>query len=304
MARKKSSPAKRKPAKAVKKKTAKSTIAKRTVSKTSVAKTSAAKPVKKTTSFITLFDMKIEVERRGKGRPLVLIPGEEALEADMPFIDELARKFEVIIPWMPGFGRSERPDWLENMDDVAYVFLDLLDKLKLKDVTLVGFSLGGWIAAEMAVKCTGRVACLILIGPLGIKVGDRETRDIPDIFALHPDEVVRLQYHDAVGARVDHATLSDDRLTVIARNREATALYAWEPYFHDPKLRRRLHRITVPTLLLWGAEDRFVTADYYGAAYRDAIPGARLDTIAGAGHFPHLEQPAAVAERVRAFALP
>ena len=92
-------------------------------------------------------------------------------------------------------------------------------------------------------------------------------------------------------------------MTVIARNREATALYAWEPYFHDPKLRRRLHRITVPTLLLWGADDRFVAADYYGAAYRDAIPGAGLETIPGAGHFPHLEQPEALAERVRAFAL-
>src|SRR6267378_3195146 len=125
----------------------------------------------------------------------------------------------------------------------------------------------------------------------------------PDIFALHPDEVLRLQYHDPARARLDHAALADDRLTVIARNREATALYAWEPYFHDPKLRRRLHRITVPTLLLWGADDRFVTADYYGAAYRDAIPGARLETIAGAGHFPHLEQPEALAERVRAFAL-
>jgi pimeloyl-ACP methyl ester carboxylesterase len=92
-------------------------------------------------------------------------------------------------------------------------------------------------------------------------------------------------------------------LTVIARNREATAFYAWEPYFHDPKLRARLHRITVPTLLLWGADDRFVAANYYGAAYQEAIPGAGLETIPRAGHFPHLEQPEALVERVRAFAL-
>jgi pimeloyl-ACP methyl ester carboxylesterase len=147
------------------------------------------------------------------------------------------------------------------------------------------------------------VARLILVAPLGIKVGDRETRDIPDIWALHPDEVLRLQYHDPARARLDPAALSDDRLTVVARNREATVLYAWEPYFHDPKLRGRLHRIAVPTLLLWGADDRFVAADSYGAAYRAAIPGAGFETIAGAGHFPHLEQPDAVAERVRAFAL-
>ena len=139
------------------------------------------------------------------------------------------------------------------------------------------------------------------MAPLGIKVGDRETRDIPDIFALPPDEVARLQYRDPARAAVDHTKLSDDQLTVIARNREATALYAWEPYFHNPKLRQRLHRITPPTLLLWGADDRFVTAAYYGAAYRSAIPGARFETIDGAGHFLYIEELAVFVERVRGF---
>ena len=85
---------------------------------------------------------------------------------------------------------------------------------------------------------------------------------------------------------------------MIARNREATALYGWDPYLHDPKLKHRLHRIDVPTLLLWGADDRFVTPGSYGAAYQSLISGARLDTITGAGHFPHLERPDAFAERV------
>ena len=165
----------------------------------------------------------------------------------------------------------------------------------------MGASFGGWIAAEMAVKCTERIGRLVLVAPLGIKVGDRETRDIPDIFALPPDEVFRLQYRDVARAAVDYTKLSDDDLAVIARNREATAVYAWEPYFHNPKLRQRLHRITVPTLVLWGADDRFVTADYYGAAYRDAIPGASLDRVERAGHFPHLEQPEALVERLRGF---
>jgi pimeloyl-ACP methyl ester carboxylesterase len=168
-------------------------------------------------------------------------------------------------------------------------------------VTLIGFSLGGWVMAEMAVKSTERLAGLILVAPLGIKVGDRETRDIPDIFALAADEVARLQYHDPGRAVVDYTALSDDALTVIARNREATALYGWEPYFHNPKLRQRLHRINVPTLLLWGASDRFVTPGYYGAAYRDAVPGARLQVIERAGHFPHLEQSEALVGRVRKF---
>ena len=138
-------------------------------------------------------------------------------------------------------------------------------------------------------------------GPIVMGILARETRDIPDIFALHPQEVTALQYRDPGRFTLDHAKLSDEQLTAIARSREATALYAWEPYFHNPKLRARLRRITSPTLLLWGADDRFVTAEYYGAAYRDAIPGARLETIPGAGHFPHLEEPEALVARVRGF---
>ena len=252
---------------------------------------------------MTVGDVRLEVVERGHGRPILWLHGEEGLDPEAPVLQALAAHARVVAPSHPGYGHSPEIGRIDTVDDLAYLYLDLLAQLDVRDAVVVGCSLGGWIAAELAVKCTGRVARLVLIGPLGIKVGDRETRDIPDIFALHPDEVLRIQYHDAVGARVDHARLSDDRLTVIARNREATALYAWEPYFHDPKLRGRLHRITVPTLLVWGAEDRFVAADYYGAAYRDAIPGARLETIAGAGHFPHREQPAVVAERIRAFAL-
>lgn len=282
MAPTKSSPAKRKPAKAASKVTAKK--------KTSSTKSVAAKPVRKTTSFVTLFDMKIEVERRGKGRPLVLIPGEEALEADMPFIDELARSFEVIIPWMPGFGRSERPDWVENMDDVAYVFLDLLDKLKLKDVTLVGFSLGGWIAAEMAIKNTTRIKKLVLVDAYGIKIGDKYARDIADIWFLAPEKVLEIKYVDTKHGTFDYPSMPDAKLEVIARNRETTARLCWEPYMHHPRLRRRLHRIDVPTLVLWGEKDGIVNTAY-GKAYAKAIPGAKFVAIPKAAHFPHVEAP-------------
>lgn len=282
MARTNSSPAKRKPAKAASKIAAKK--------KTSSTKSVAAKPVRKATSFVTLFDMKIEVERRGKGRPLVLIPGEEALEAEMPFIDELARKYEVIIPWMPGFGRSERPDWVENMDDVAYVFLDLLDKLKLKDVTLVGFSLGGWIAAEMAIKNTARIKKLVLVDAYGIKIGDKYARDIADIWFLAPEKVLELKYVDTKHGTFDYPSMPDAKLEVIARNRETTARLCWEPYMHHPRLRRRLHRIGVPTLVLWGEKDGIVNTAY-GKAYAKAIPGAKFVAIPKAAHFPHVEAP-------------
>jgi pimeloyl-ACP methyl ester carboxylesterase len=250
---------------------------------------------------LTVRGVRLEIVERGRGRPILWLHGEEGPAPLAPFLDLLAAHGRVLAPSHPGFGRSPDADRIDTIDDLAYLYLDLLAAQDARDVVVIGASLGGWIAAEMAVKCTERLAALVLVAPLGIKVGDRETRDIPDVFALHPDEVRRLQYADPSRAAVDYATLSDDELTVIARNREATALYAWEPYFHDPKLPQRLHRITVPTLFVWGAADRFVAADYYGAAYRAAVPGARLETVAGAGHFPHLEQPETLVARIRAF---
>ena len=252
-------------------------------------------------SPLTVCGVLLEVVERGRGRTILWLHGEEGPHPGAPVLDLLAAHGHVLAPSHPGFGHSPDAPAIDTVDDLAYLYLDLLADQGRRDVVVIGCSLGGWIAAEMAVRSTERLARLVLVGPLGIKVGDRETRDIPDIFALHPEEVGSLLYHDPERARVDYTRLSDDQLTVIARNREATALYAWEPYFHNPKLPQRLHRITVPTLLLWGADDRFVTAGSYGAAYRDAIPGARLQTIDRAGHFPHLEAPDALVARIRTF---
>jgi len=250
---------------------------------------------------LTIHGVQLEVFDCGQGRPMLVLHEEDGLTLRAPFLSSLAAYGRVIAPAHPGFGHSPDSAWIDTVDDLSYLYLDLFAELNLRDVVVVGCSLGGWIAAEMAVKSTERIAKLILVAPVGIKVGDRETRDIPDIFALSPAEVTRLKYHDPTRAAVDYPTLSDDELTVIARNREATALYAWEPYFHNPKLRQRLHRIHIPTLLLWGANDRFVTPGYYGAAYQKAIPGATLEIVDEAGHLPHIEQPEACVERVRAF---
>ena len=251
--------------------------------------------------WLSVHGVTLEVLERGQGRPILWLHGEDGLDPSAPFVDLLAAHGRVVAPSHPGFGHSPDANNIDSVDDLAYLYLDLLAERNLRDVIVVGSSLGGWIAAEMAVKSSERFSGLVLVAPLGIKVGDRETRDIPDIFALPPDEVTRLQYRDPARAALDPAKLSDDELTVIARNREATALYAWEPYFHNPKLKRWLHRISVPTLMLWGADDRFVTAAYYGAAFRAAIPGAKFETIDGAGHFPHIEEPRAFTERVRGF---
>lgn len=250
---------------------------------------------------LTLHGVQFDVYEQGQGRPILVLHGEDGPCPQAPFFSLLANHGRVILPTHPGFGHAPDVADIDTVDDLAYLYLDLLDEYDLRDVVVIGCSLGGWIAAEMAVKSTAHISRLVLVAPLGIKVGGRETRDIPDIFALPPEEVVRLQYHDPTQAAVDYTSLSDDELLVIARNREATALYAWEPYFHNPKLRQRLHRIAIPTLLVWGASDRFVTSGYYGTAYRDAIPNVQLVVIDRAGHWPHVEQPEAVVERAGAF---
>jgi pimeloyl-ACP methyl ester carboxylesterase len=158
----------------------------------------------------------------------------------------LARQFEVLAPSHPGFGRSDLPGRFDSVDDLAYLYLDLIDQLELMDLVLAGFSLGGWIGAEVAVRCSHRLRSLILVGPVGIKVGDRETRDIPDIFALPPDQVNKLTFHDPAKGAVEYSALTDDELRIMVRNRESLALYAWEPYMHNPKLPYRLGRSVSP----------------------------------------------------------
>jgi pimeloyl-ACP methyl ester carboxylesterase len=156
------------------------------------------------------------------------------------------------------------------------------------------------VAAEIAIKSTQRISHLVLANPIGIKVGDRETRDIVDIFEIPESRFLELAFCDPKAGAVDYKALPPEQVLAASRNREATARYAWSPYMHDPKLRGRLHRIRIPTLVLWGTSDRILT-EPYGRAFCAAIADARFAPIDRAGHFPHLEQPDIFAERIFAF---
>jgi pimeloyl-ACP methyl ester carboxylesterase len=244
---------------------------------------------------------RIELIERGAGRPLLFLHPENGIEPAAAAIDELAKSARVIAPTHPGFGRSELPKGMRSVDDLSYFYLDLLDQIDLRDVTVVGVSLGAWIAAEIAVKSTARLSRLVLANAVGIKVGDRETRDIADIFALTEPEYLAITYCDPEVGRRDYKALPDGEVLAAARAREATARFAWNPYFHNPRLKSRLHRIRIPTLFLWGTHDRMLS-ETYGRAYCAAIAGARFEPIERAGHFPHQEQPKVFAEKVLAFA--
>jgi pimeloyl-ACP methyl ester carboxylesterase len=252
-------------------------------------------------SMIVVKGINVEVIERGHGRPLLFLHPEIGIERTAPVLDALARQARVIAPSHPGFGRSDVPKWMNSVDDLSYFYLDLLEALDLDDVTLVGVSFGGWIAAAIAVKSTARIARLVPANAIGIKPGDRETRDIVDIFALTDDELTRLAYSDPKKGERDYRAMQDADVLVAARNREATARFGWSPYLHDPKLVHRLHRINIPTHFLWGGDDR-ILSEAYGRAYCAAVPGATFELMERAGHYPHLEQPDTFAQRVLAFA--
>jgi pimeloyl-ACP methyl ester carboxylesterase len=147
--------------------------------------------------------------------------------------------------------------------------------------------MGGWIAAEMAVKSTARIGRLVLVDAVGVRFGGPESGEIVDLFALHPAERGKYAYHDPKFL-VDPATLSDAERLAMQRSAQAFARYAWEPYLHNPKLRQRLHRIDKPTLVVWGENDRIVGPDY-GRKYAAAIPGAQFVSIPNCGHVPQIE---------------
>jgi len=254
-----------------------------------------------TPSMISVNGIRIEMIERGSGRPLLFLHPGIGIDAGAPVLDRLAAGGRLLAPSHPGFGASEGPRHMTTVDDLAYFYLDLMDQLDLRDATVVGVSFGAWVAAAIAIKSTARIARLVMANAVGIKVGDRETRDIADIFALTDPQLNEIAYWDPKIAARDYKAMPVAAVTAIARNREALGRYGWQPYMHDPKLKGRLHRIRIPTLFLWGTHDRILT-EGYGRAYCAAIPGARFELIDKAGHFPHVEQPQIFADRVLAFA--
>jgi pimeloyl-ACP methyl ester carboxylesterase len=249
---------------------------------------------------LTVRGIDLEVVRRGTGRTIVFLHGFHTLEPDAPFLELLSRRAFVLAPSHPGFGTSARPDDFETVYDLVHLYRELLDGLPGGKITLVGASFGGWLAAEIAASCPHRLDRLVLVDALGIKLSDRETPDILDVFNSHPDVVRRLSWHEPERSAPDFDALSDAALTRHARNRDALCLYGWEPYMYNPRLKRWLGRIALPTLVLWGASDGVVTPAY-GRAYAALIPGARFDLIDAAGHHPELEQPDLLADRILDF---
>ena len=242
---------------------------------------------------------KIALKRGGAGPALLYLHGAGGAAAVQPFMQELARDFELIVPEHPGFGRSDEPDWLDTIHDLAYFYLDFLDQLDLRDIFVVGSSIGGWLALEIAVRNTSRVRAISVVAPAGIYVPGLERGD-PFLWA--PEERVRNLFSDQAIANelLAHAPTPEEQEMAL-KNEFAFARLAWEPRLFDPHLHKWLHRIKVPVQVLWGTQDKVLPAGY-AAQFKQLIVHARVDLIPNCGHLPQTEKPREFLRLFREFA--
>jgi pimeloyl-ACP methyl ester carboxylesterase len=223
------------------------------------------------------------------GSGVLLLHGGGGLRTVAGLGAALAEHAYVIAPNHPGFDGTPRPDWFDRIDDLAVAYLDLLDTLDLTRVLVAGSSIGGWIAAEMGLRDTrGRIGGLALVNAIGIQPD--HPGEVVDTRSLNAAEISALAFHNPA-LRPDPSALTPELVAATVANLRTLAVYAGELFTHDPKLRRRLHRVTVPTLVVWGEQDGIATVKY-GRAYADAFPNGHFVPIAEAGHLPHIEQPA------------
>jgi pimeloyl-ACP methyl ester carboxylesterase len=241
-----------------------------------------------TVNLTTIGPVDVTVGEHGNGQPFLLLHGGGGPDTVANFAELFATTHDVrvIIPTHPGFGGTDRPEKLSSVDGLAALYVALLDQLELSDVTVIGNSIGGWIAAEMALLESPRVSGAILVDAAGIEVPGHP---VADFFSLSLDEVFSLSFHDPGPFRIDPATLPPAAQAIAAGNRAALAAYAGTS-MSDPTLRERLGTLKLATLVLWGDSDRIVDPGY-GRAYAAAIPGARFQLLKDTGHMPQIETP-------------
>jgi len=240
-----------------------------------------------TDHYLELDGCRTHYRRSGKGTPLVFLHGASGAPVVLPFMETLARRFDVIVPEHPGYGLSDEPEWLESIHDVAYFYLDFLDSLKLERAVIVGSSMGGWMALEMAVRNTSRIGSLVLVSPAGIAAPGAEAADI---FLLSPEDTIRQLFFEQRYAEERLAIpLTPEAIDIALKNRHTTARLAWEPRLHDPQLPRWLHRIDVPVAIVWGKEDRILPV---GIAHelKRLLPRAEVHLFERCGHLPQVEK--------------
>ena len=233
---------------------------------------------------------------RGTGRPVLVLHGGGGPRTVAGIVESLAAGAHVLAPTHPGFAGTPRPPECASVAELAALYAGLLERRGLWNVLVVGSSMGGWIAAELALRAPGRLRGLVLVNAVGIVV---EGEPVADVFSLTPRGLAELSWHDPDRFAIDPATLTPEMREAMAANFRALAVYGGKD-MADASLKARLAGVKTPTLVAWGESDRVATTAY-GRAFAAAIPGARFEPIAQCGHLPQMEQPARLLELVRAF---
>ncbi len=264
-----------------------------------------------TTELVQTRVGKVQVRRGGTGEPVVYLHSATGEGDGLPLLDLLAERFDTIAPMFPGYGESEGIEQIDDMDDAVFHLLDLWEQLGLSAPTVVGLSLGAWMALELAVRYPSMVGRLVLVNPVGLYLPGAEIKDIfgrtpadmaDDLIAGHDHPLYQMM--KAFGEwRTDFSVVSSIPFEVVkplAQTMAATAKLGWDPYLHDPKLRKRLWRITAPTLAVRGDRDTLVPAAH-AETYAAEIEGARLAIVPDAAHLLPLEKPAELVALVAEF---
>jgi pimeloyl-ACP methyl ester carboxylesterase len=256
-------------------------------------------------TFVDINGIRISLRRAGAGETVLYLHGGDGagtlaprMDTWSPFHDHLAERFDVIAPEHPGFGESDLPDWLANIHDMTYFYLDFLDEMDLDGVHLVGQAVGGWIALELAVRSHHRLKSLTVINTAGIHLKGVAKGDM---FMWAPEDVFRTMILDqdlAEELLALEETQEEEDLRI--RARYALARIAWQPPFFDPHLEKWLHRVKLPTHIVWSADNRMFPVDY-AHALAGLITDARVTILPQCGHLAHIEKPEALAELVTGF---
>jgi pimeloyl-ACP methyl ester carboxylesterase len=248
---------------------------------------------------LTIRGISVRALRGGSGDTVLFLHGAGGLPAWLPFFERLSQQYAPLVPEHPCFGASDDPPWIRNVSDLAMYYLDLLDATYSVPVHVIGHSLGGWIAAEAAVRNTQRFASLTLLAPAGIRV-----KGVPpgDNFIWGPEEAVRNRFHDQsfAEALLKAPPPSEEQADIELQTKLAAVKFGWEPRWFNPDLEKWLHRIGVPTHVLWGVQDKILPSAY-APLWGERVAGAKVTMIDGCGHIPQLEKADIVADKVMAF---
>ncbi len=239
-----------------------------------------------TEEYVEVAGARTQILKGGRGAPLMILHGARGNPGWMAYHEALSQHFTVYASSHPGYDGSERPPWVGTITDVAHFYLALLDKMGLEKVSLMGFSMGGWIAAEIAAMCPHRLKGLVLVNAVGIKP---QVGAIAEVLMVSPEDTQKLAYYDISKAPTPEDPTQEQQ-DVLWRNREMASRLCWKPYMHNPNLPDYLKLARLPALIIWGRQDGIVPLTC-GEIYHQVLEGSILNVIDECGHSPQIEKP-------------